>query len=115
MFTSLNPDRNIPDPWQPGVDWNSMQCPKGRAHLPWGIEYQDIDQAIREGGPKQLLTDKGLIDIPLKDPVEQVEQPVERTENSNLQTFTCEKCGRIIRSRLAFTMHQRACKGKVDA
>lgn len=107
MFTSINPERDIPVPWRQGVDWQTMQCPRGSVHLPWGIEYQDIDQAIRDGGPKQLLTDKGKVDVPVPNPVEQ-------NLNPNVQIFTCEKCGRSIKSRLAFTMHQRVCKGKVE-
>ena len=104
MFTSVNPERHIPPPWLPGVDWQTMICPRGN-HLPWGIDYQDTDQAIREGGPKQLLTDEGLIDVEMAEPVESV------NINPNLQIFTCEKCGRQIKSRLAFSNHQKACNG----
>jgi len=103
MFTSTNPERAIPDPWMPGVDWQSMKCPKGRTHLPWGVEHQDISQAIKEGGPRQILTEKGLIDV-----------PIEVIQNSNTQIFTCEKCGRQIKSRLAFSNHQKACKGETN-
>lgn len=108
MFTSVNPERHIPSPWLPGVDWQTMICPRGN-HLPWGIDYQDTDQAIKEGGPKQLLTDEGLIDVEMDEPVEHV------VANPNIQIFTCEKCGRQIKSRLAFANHFKACKGKIDA
>lgn len=108
MFTSINPERHIPLPWLPGVDWQTMKCPRGN-HLPWGIDYQDTDQAIREGGPKQLLTDEGLVDVEMVEPIEPADI------NPNLQIFTCEKCGREIKSRLAFSNHQKACKGKIDA
>lgn len=109
MFTSIDPKRGIPAPWMSGANcWSLMKCPRGN-HLPWGIDYQDTDQAIREGGPKQLLTDEGLIDV-------EMVKPVESTDiNPNLQIFTCEKCGRQIKSRLAFTNHFKACKGKIDA
>jgi hypothetical protein len=105
MFTSLNSDRYLPAPWLPGTDWQNMKCPRGRAHLPWGINYQDIDQAIKDGGPKQILTDEGMIEVPL-------ENSVEQSINPNLQIFTCEKCGRQIKSRLAFSNHVKACKGQ---
>ena len=106
-FTSINPERHIPDPWLPGVDWQTMICPRGN-HLPWGIDYKDIAQAMRYGGPKQILTDEGLIDV------EQVETTEESVINPNLRVFTCEKCGRQVRSRLAFANHQKACKGKTE-
>lgn len=102
MFTSINPEREIPAPWMPGTDWQNMQCPKGRAHLPWGIDFTDIDQAIKDGGPKQLLTGEGMIDVrPEFNPAQQV--------------FICDICGREIRSKLAFDNHYRACKRKHNA
>jgi len=102
MFTSINPERHIPDPWRPGVNWQTMKCPRGN-HLPWGIAHTDIDQAIRDGGPAQLLTDEGMIDIK--------PESIPQTQ----QIFTCEKCGREIKSKLAFSNHSKACKGKADA
>jgi len=107
MFTSINPERHIPPPWLPGVDWQTMKCPRGN-HLPWGIDYHDTDQAIREGGPKQLLTDEGLVDVEMVEPIETADI------NPNLQIFICEKCGRQIKRRLAFSNHKKACKGKAE-
>lgn len=116
MFSSINPERGYPEPWLPGVDWQTMWCPRGRSHLPWGIDYKDIEQAIKEGGPRQLLTDEGMVDVPRDKPEGMIEDAPPSTEqNPNLQTFTCEKCGREIRSRLAFANHQKACKGRPDA
>jgi hypothetical protein len=116
MFTSLNPDRHLPTPWHPGTDWQNMKCPRGRAHLPWGIDYQDIDQAIKDGGPKQILTDKGMINTNIIRSFyagqKVIESPEFLEKNPNLQIFTCEKCGRQIKSRLAFSNHVKACKGQ---
>lgn len=125
MFTSINPDRDIPAPWLPGTDWQSMKCPRGRAHLPWGINFKDIDQAIRDGGPKQILTDKGMISTNeirsfyqgqkvVKSPEFEAREESEAKLNPNVQMFTCKKCGRVIKSRLAFSNHQKACKGKLE-
>ena len=103
MFTSSNPDRGIPAPWMPGVDWQTMFCPNNSAHLPWGIEYKDTEQAIQNGGPRRILTDKGMLDVPVVGKVK---------ENPNSQIFICKKCGREIKSRLAFANHYKACKGE---
>jgi hypothetical protein len=74
MFASANPERETPAPWRPGTDWQSMYCPRGRKHLPWGIGHSDIRHAIDAGGPKQILTDKGMIDVPLDNPIKSSHQ-----------------------------------------
>jgi len=105
MFASAHPERGLPAPWLPGVDWQTMFCPKCSAHLPWGIEYKDTEQTMKDGGPKQILTDAGMIDVVAK-------KTVDHSENSNYQLFTCEKCGREIKGRAGFASHQKACKGE---
>ena len=95
MFSSVNPEREIPTPWQPGVDWQTMKCPRGN-HLPWGIAYDKISQAIKDGGPKQLLTDEGVIDV------KQVLKP---------KTTVCPVCGREIQNK-GFANHLKACERK---
>ena len=62
MFTSVNPEREIPTPWLLGVNWQTMRCPRGN-HLPWGLPMDDVHRAMIDGGPAQILTDEGLIDI----------------------------------------------------
>ena len=95
MFSSVNPEREIPTPWQPGVDWQTMKCPRGN-HLPWGIPFDETDQAMIDGGPKQLLTDEGLIDV------KQVPKP---------KTTACPVCGREIQNK-GFANHLKACERK---
>ena len=102
MFTSPNPERGVPAPWLSGVDWSTMFCPNNSAHLPWMINYNETEQAIIDGGPKRILTDQGMLGVSEVEPVK---------ENPNSQLFTCEKCGREIKSRLAFANHYKACKG----
>lgn len=92
MFTSLNPERGIPTPWRPGVDWQTMRCPRGN-HLPWGIDYADIEQAMKDGGPKQILTDEGMIDV----------QSVPTSE------ILCPKCGKEFKSRAGQVSHTKTC------
>jgi len=96
MFSSLNPEREIPAPWRAGVDWQTMKCPRG-PHLPWGVEHSDIEQAMKAGGPHELLTESGMLNIT---------KPVTPAN----QMFTCDKCGRTIKSKLGFNSHYKACK-----
>ena len=52
---------------------------------------------------QRILTDKGMLDVPVVGKVK---------ENPNSQIFICKKCGREIKSRLAFANHYKACKGE---
>ncbi len=64
MFTSLMPERELPPPWQLGADgWSNMKCPRGN-HLPWGIELDETDQAMKDGGPEKLLVVAKLWSVP---------------------------------------------------
>lgn len=96
MFTSISPERGIPAPWRAGTDWQTMKCPRGN-HLPWGIEYDETEQAIKNGGPAQILTDKGVIDVQQK------------------HGFVCNKCGRKVKNMAGLLSHQRCCKGVNNA
>jgi len=100
MFTSIDPEAGIPDPWLDGVEWDTMICPRGK-HLPWGIDFDDTEQAMEDGGPRQILTDDGIVET-------------QKEENPAYKIFTCEKCGRQIKSKLAFGNHYRACKGGLN-
>ena len=100
MFTSVNPEREIPTPWLTGVDWLTMKCPRGN-HLPWGITHDKIDQAMKDGGPAQLLTDQGLIDV----------VPAVSNEVAQPKTTECPICGRVIQNK-GFQNHYKACAKK---
>lgn len=99
MFTSVNPEREIPPPWTHGVDWRTMRCPRGN-HLPWGIPFDGIDQAIKQGGPKQLLTDTGMIDV----------MPISEIETS-AHLAACPICGRHYNTK-GIQNHITACRRK---
>jgi len=92
MFTSPDPKHGVPAPWMRNdLGWKEMQCPKGR-HSPWGIDYTDIPEAMENGGPSKLLTDKGMIDT--------------------IQMFKCDICGKEIKTKGAFSQHYKACARK---
>jgi len=75
-FTSLAPERGMPAPWREGVTWDRMFCPKGQ-HLPWAIKSDDLRDAIKDGGPREILTDEGLVQVSTR--VKALETPAEPT------------------------------------
>lgn len=62
MFGSFWPERGLPAPWQPGLNWLEMKCPRcGR--VPWTFMPDDTARLVEQGGPDQILTDRGLVDL----------------------------------------------------
>ena len=110
MFTSPNPEGGLYAPWLPGTDWQTMFCPRGKAHLPWGIGYNDTAQAIRDGGPHQILTDEGTVDV--KQPVPTIPPAPVPIPVQVQGMFVCDICGRGIQNKTAFINHYRSCVKK---
>lgn len=91
MFASPNPEREVPAPWQAGVPWDRLFCPRG-GHLIFLAIPGRMQQAMEQGGPDKILTDKGWLDLTKIEtqwslPPEKVElvddetgEPVERDE-----------------------------------
>lgn len=65
MFKSSLPERGVPAPWLPGTTWDFMHCPRARHHLPWiGVGDENIlGNMAANGGPEQLLTNRGTFTI----------------------------------------------------
>jgi len=138
MFTSLMPERELPPPWQLGAGgWKNMKCPRGN-HLPWGIELDKTDQAMENGGPKQILTDEGFVETKKPEKTGVWEEPeidditkkkfnMEASQDEqkfkNLKStippddglFKCDCCPKADIKSLAGKMaHERHCKKKGD-
>lgn len=132
MFTSLMPERELSAPWQLGADWQNMKCPRGN-HLPWGIELDETDQAMKDGGPKQILTNEGFIETqklkktgvwvePEIDGItKEVFTQTEVSKNGNKlkaitkAPFKCDYCPKADIKSLAGKMaHERHCKKKQE-
>lgn len=120
MFTSLMPERELPPPWQPGADWQNMKCPRGN-HLPWGIELDETDQAMKDGGPKQILTDEGFVETKKQDEANSFKMMsssviIDTEKNEVVETkklFKCDYCPKADIKSLAGKMaHERHCKKK---
>lgn len=62
MFSSFWPERGLPAPWQPGLDWLGMKCPRcGR--LPWTFMPDDTAKLMEQGGPDWIRTSKGFVKL----------------------------------------------------
>lgn len=123
MFTSFMPERELPSPWQPGADWQNMKCPRGN-HLPWGIELDETDQAMKNGGPEKILTDAiGMGFIRTKkieregiNPFKMISSSIviDTEKNEVVETkklFKCDYCPKADIKSLAGKMaHERHCK-----
>ena len=60
MFGSYWPERGLPAPWQDGLNWQEMKCPRfGR--IPWTFMQDDTSKVMEQGGPETILTDQGVI------------------------------------------------------
>jgi len=79
MVGSPDPFHGFPAPFDPSVTWEFMFCPySNHTHRPFTATEE----------PKQLLTHKGMIDIPEREPIlsedeaqEAVTKPVEDAES----------------------------------
>ena len=63
MFKSANPERGLADPWHPTAEWTDMRCPWGGrdGHSPFFRELvqDEMDKLARQGGPDEILTNRG--------------------------------------------------------
>lgn len=60
MFSSYWPERGLPAPWQPGLNWLEMKCPRcGR--LPWTFMPDDTERLMKQGGPDLIRTSNGMV------------------------------------------------------
>ena len=63
MFESIDPERNIQQPWLMHNAWDTMFCPNGGRHLPWPLSMNKYQAAIKNGGPGKILTDEGIMEV----------------------------------------------------
>ena len=62
MFTSPNPERGVPDPFHPSLEWMWFRCPYcSNAPWHWDMTGSEVKH------PTKLLTENGLIDIEPKE------------------------------------------------
>ena len=106
MIGSADPFHGLEPPFDPAATWEFMFCPFSRkTHWPFSNTGKE---------PEQLLTHKGMIDIP-SDDVEMVfdviddEQP--EAPEAEVTEFICAKCGKSFETARKMNSHQSAHKG----
>lgn len=124
MFDSFNADREVPAPWQAGVTWEFMKCPRGN-HLIFIFLPDDTPAMKEQGGPKRLLTDEGFIKLTTEGymkPVSSWEHPLGKwneymgkntarpitTPINRDREFMCD-CGKVCKSKAGLVSHMRHC------
>jgi hypothetical protein len=113
MFGSLYPEREVPGPFQAGVEWQYSRCPRGR-HRPF--IYDDriyTDQGFYLIKEKQFTRETRPGD---SDVFEMLwEETRDRIERENaLSIPKCRKCGKTFGNAGARATHEKSCQGGVN-
>lgn len=118
-FTSLMPERKVPNPFHAGNPWIECICPRCKHRA---FRYPDKITLIDDRGKKQIISvdkiraeekareaNQAKIDAMFK---EEPESKIQGFVNKIIgkKPFTCPKCGREYQHQTSLIRHQKDCK-----